>query len=471
MKKIALLAAIAIGISIPLYVHVAQYYFFLSALLIACLYFGLRRRAITMFDMIVLFAVFIPLQRFRIGPQSLFLRPTELPVIFLSGLWIANRVVSKDIGKKTVPWEYLILAVFIAFSFLSCTKAVYPHISVYRTTILSYLIFFSFLMSDVIRDRKEFFSIIKVLLLVTAVASVIAVAQALIPVMSPFYSVGPATAVGAIKLYRASSGWDNPNYFALFISLVLPITISMLLSREFPNEKRFLKNILVLQIIGLIASLSRNGILTSIAVLMFLLIRYRKYFTTFIIIASTALIVLSIWTFRFNLYQRAPWAYAFSLRVPIERVERYPELILGHRLDAWRANIAMFRKNPVLGVGPYMAGENFPRYRSPRSLFSAGYLEPHSEYISLLSERGIIGFLLFMAFFISLLRRSIRASYSAPDGQMRAVLAGIAGSLFGYAVASTTEATLTQTTFWFIIGLLFAALNIIRRERANVTRK
>ena len=69
-----------------------------------------------------------------------------------------------------------------------------------------------------------------------------------------------------------------------------------------------------------------------------------------------------------------------------------PLLIAGYRRDAWIANIGMFLDYPLLGVGPFMSTLMYSEYRPDDQIYPLkGGLAVHNEYLSLLSERGLIG--------------------------------------------------------------------------------
>lgn len=472
MKKILVAVSLAAGALIPLFTYTGQFYFISTAAVLGIFFILIRRTNITIYDFLTLFVVFIPFHDFRLGTQTVFLRLTELAFIPLAFLWFARRLIKDEGAQRKNPMrEYAILALFIAISLLSAAaKALLPAISVYRTLVLTYLVVFSFIVGDMIRDEKKLFSAVRTLLIVSALSGIWGLFGMFFPRLSFFYRITDSPIrIGSIKFFRASGAWGNPNYFALFLSIVIPVTAGMLMSRLFPREKRLLKICLVLQIIGLLATLSRNGLISTVAAFLFLLWFFKKRSVLIIASAAFVLFVSSLWIGREYLYTHQPSVYSAFLRVPLPRLEHKPELLLVYRWDAWKANIRMFLDNPILGVGPFMAGENYVRYRPPNALYprSAGRLEPHNEYLSLLSERGIFGFLLFAVFLALLLRRGISAFSSEDSTQRAAIARGLTAGVFSFFIAGFGEATLTDVTFWLVVGLLFATCDLIKRTRTH----
>ncbi|MFC1667402.1 O-antigen ligase family protein [Candidatus Omnitrophota bacterium] len=467
MKKILplVLFSLAIGLAIPFLAGYKQFYYFLAVLFFGVLFFITRKKEVTVYDFLILFIIFIPFHHFRLGTGKFFVRLTELPFIPLFLLWVTQASLNKNLRTKFIFREHLILAFFIILSSLSIAKSLYPIISIYRTLTLTYMIVFSFIVSDIIKEKERLFSIIKTLLIVSGLAGILGILQSFFPSFSLFYKVSPHASIGPIRIYRATCGWDNPNYFALFLSVIIPITIGLLLSKQF-KEKMFLKICLFLQMLGLISTYSRNGAISVTAAFLFLLWFLRKKMLTLTILTIIIVLISSIWIGKEYLYENNTFLYAFFFRIPLEQVKEDPQIVAGFRWDVWRANINMFLDNPFLGVGPFMAVENYWHYRPSKTIWQSelGNPHPHNEYISLLSERGIFSFFLFVAFLIMLIRRGVIVFKNNRNTQLGAISLGLTAGAFSFLVAGLGEATINDVAFWVVVGLLLATYKIIQNE-------
>lgn len=98
---------------------------------------------------------------------------------------------------------------------------------------------------------------------------------------------------------------------------------------------------------------------------------------------------------------------------------------LGVRLTQYAAGISLFLRNPLFGIG----GANFPYYAA--SFGIPDQLPIHNVYLTLLAETGVVGFLLYVGFLLTVLRRGVRSLLAeATDARVRAAaLAGIVGYL------------------------------------------
>jgi O-antigen ligase len=458
-----LLIALAVGSIAPFLTGSLQFFFALVAVFLAVILFSLRKGKITTYDCIMLFICLIPFHHFRIGGEDTFIRLTELAAIPLLILWAARSSLYAPFSRKRIPLEYFILCLFFALTLLSITKSLYPHISLYRTAVLLYLVVFSFVIADSLDTEKKISGALKMLSVVAGLSGIWGVLQMFLPQLSFFYSVStPVSTIAGIQIFRASGGWNNPNYFALFLSLVIPLTYIFAYTPG--HASRLLQYCLFFQLLGLLTSYSRNGMISTVAAMVFLFWFLRKKKAVLIILLIVVIVIGGIWIGREWVSDNMPYVYAVFLRAPLYQVEQTPASVLIFRWDAWQANLGMFLDNPLLGVGPFMSGENFLRYRPPKTAYPLDKLEPHNEYISMLSERGIFGFLLFIIFLAMLTRRGINA-YEKSNGSFAGlIILGVTAGIISFVVAGLAEAVLTDNTFWLLVGVLFAAERIIDQQ-------
>ena len=76
------------------------------------------------------------------------------------------------------------------------------------------------------------------------------------------------------------------------------------------------------------------------------------------------------------------------------------------RINRWSCALEMFKERPVFGFGPGTYSFEYARFQEPENLtiISTNFGDmgnAHSEYLSALSETGILGFILFIAFIAS----------------------------------------------------------------------
>ena len=125
------------------------------------------------------------------------------------------------------------------------------------------------------------------------------------------------------------------------------------------------------------------------------------------------------------------------------------------RLEIWEGSWKMFREHPLTGVGPgnYVAllKDYAPRHQG---------FGPHNNYIALLSETGLPGLMLYVAFFLSaagVLWHVGRSHVDVwPGGAARFALA----ALVAYLVAGCFIARQTQTLAYVLAGASVALCGV-----------
>lgn len=450
------------GILIPFVAHSRQFYYLLLLAVAVAIILIAKGGKITIYDCLVLVIFSIPFHGLRIGGTVQFVRLSELAFLPLFFWWLAERALGRREPLK-IRKEFLMAFGFLVINILATTKSMYPAISIKRIFIITYLIIFCHLVSNILRSRERFFFIMKAMIVVSALSGILAMLQAVMPrfhiLLTP-----PLVSLGKITLYRAKAGWFDPNYYALYMAMNIALTLSFLFSRQF-KQKKLLRICLPLQLGGLLATFSRMGHICFLVVFLFLLAAYGRRKLALSLLLIILLLLAAITYSTEYIYEYRPGTQAYFFRVPkLTTLQDYPRLILVHRWDAFRANWRMFLDNPWLGVGPFMAMYNYSKYM-PADAFDPGRvtLATHNQYLQLLSEKGVFGFVFFMGFILLIWRklgRYIKQWAGTPEGMM---LLGLKGALIAYLVASLVGETTHELQFWLTMGLSLGLFSMLER--------
>ncbi|HCE42524.1 MAG TPA: hypothetical protein DET40_03130 [Lentisphaeria bacterium] len=137
------------------------------------------------------------------------------------------------------------------------------------------------------------------------------------------------------------------------------------------------------------------------------------------------------------------------------------------RLAAWKNSLVMIKNHPILGVGLANLKVYYPAYHR-KAVYDGmsgekkALLNLHNDYLQVLAELGIVGFLLLLAALAAvawLLFNSIWRSDGEPAGRIYA--AAIAVSFLGYAVVSFFGFPASRAVHVCWVGLLVAMLAVI----------
>ena len=299
----------------------------------------------------------------------------------------------------------------------------------------------------------------------------------------PFLVTKPFTIWTTLKLTidvdlvegRSAGGTGDPNFFAAYQIVALPLMLA-LLSRASRPWQRALVYAAILVIIGsVLTSVSRGGLLTLIAVTLIIcalparsLFHFRRQKAAFVaMVAVGAAISLA--------------AAANEILPRVESVFRpsssaNAETEGSGRLVFWSAAWMSVKERPVLGLG----FGSFPRVsnelivRTPGVNFQHFELRPkgsqvHNAYLGTLAELGVVGLALFLGLLISTalaLRRTARKARRAGAYFVMRVANALLLSLFGWSIASIFLSSETSRPLWIVIGLSLALPKLIPDEAA-----
>jgi hypothetical protein len=120
----------------------------------------------------------------------------------------------------------------------------------------------------------------------------------------------------------------------------------------------------------------------------------------------------------------------------------------GIRFDVeWPRSLRAFAKNPFLGTG-----------------FSSVTLATDNDYLRLLAETGLLGFIAFFLIFLEIGRRVLVFLKKAKAGLERALVAGLAGGALGLLANAlfidVFESSKVAFIFWILMGSLVGLMNI-----------
>lgn len=233
---------------------------------------------------------------------------------------------------------------------------------------------------------------------------------------------------------------------ASYMVLVLPILIGLFFILKDKLNKLILFVIITCGLWLLINSLSRIAqisYLMSVGTALILLKKYKQFLL--VTILSLALILSSS-----GLYQR--FSRFFTVYAADETVEVFEDRSTNIRLAVeWPRAIRAISKNPILGTG-----------------YASLTLATDNDYLRLLGETGVLGFMAFLLIFINL-AKELKKGFPFIDkfsGVELAIVVGVCGAILGTLLTATFidifEASKFAITFWLLVGF---AVSLVRRNR------
>lgn len=259
---------------------------------------------------------------------------------------------------------------------------------------------------------------------------------------------------------RIQSTALEPLYFANYLLLPLGILFSWFWSRHRGLPLWGVVGLLVLGGLNFVLTISRGGYIAGgVMAVVISLFYMRQWFDLRKMALGLGLIlVLALGTFRL-LGSSQQWETFVEHTQNIffgasysERMENYEK--------AWIA----FEEHPLLGIGVGGFGP---------SVATHPYLEPeggwkivNNEFLEVLAESGLFGFIFFFGILVALALRSLRAIDSGDDPAMKAILIGLFGAFVGVVVQYQTFSVLFILHIWFLFGLMLAIQRLLLQPRS-----
>jgi O-antigen ligase len=271
---------------------------------------------------------------------------------------------------------------------------------------------------------------------------------------------------------RASGTFINPNHFAALLAMLIPIALSqLLLSRCSAAWKVLYAYSALVMTVGVAASGSRSGALACAAgiclvlTLFFVTTRCQRW-RWMVTAGIMGLLLLGAITSKDVRVRFDSW-FGEKSWAQVE-VRAY----------LWKAGWQMWKDNPWMGVGPGHYDVRFPQYRDMN--VQTRPIWPHSEYVGLLAEHGVVGVSLVTALGVAVLALG-RGRWNQRDGDAEAGreqrsdrwsgIVGIAGGLCAALVQMAGDFTAhIPGTAWaaaILLGLLLGGFDKGRPSRSG----
>ena len=267
--------------------------------------------------------------------------------------------------------------------------------------------------------------------------------------------------VGGSSVYRPNALTGDPNHLAVMLDVPLLVLLPLYLRLERGHRlKRPLAVALGFMFIVLLSTLSRSGALGLGVGLLVLAVPYRRYVRTRALLAPLAGVALVL---AYILYSR--WHF-FSV-VLRSRVQTGGASSSAH-FAVYDFIPQVVHSHPLLGLGL----NTFSVYYE----FVTGKSNwgPHSFWVALIVESGLIGLLLFVVFlrYVYVRLRAARAlgrmldAARDPDGaRVRPLAWGMTAALTGTMAANFFYLTMTFYYFYTFVALALALPVVFARRR------
>jgi len=394
---------------------------FSLAVLLPMAYLSLFRLNLLMFVTVLT----IPLSFKLVAGGTAISFPAEILTALIAVLFLAYRLLSEEKADARILKHPLTLLVLLDMGWLVLTSlfSEMPVISLKRVVVrLAFMVAFYFLFTRLFRDTRN----IGRVWLLYAIGMII-------PILSTIHNHSQYGFAKAVSYMMTVPFYNDHTQYATCIAYVLPVLAFLIAMPEKAGLKRAHRLYLIplagLLLVGELFSWSRAAWLSIIAALVFALcvvfLRFRLWH--FMLITLVALGFA--YHYRVEIYQRIEKVDAVSRA---KDVEEHLESVVNIQTDAsnlerinrWSCAISMFRDRPLTGFGPGTYQFVYGSYQVTPEMtrISTNHGDKgnaHSEYLTYLSETGIVGFIIFNILILMTISKGIRIYRTAERKEVR----------------------------------------------------
>lgn len=275
-----------------------------------------------------------------------------------------------------------------------------------------------------------------------------------------FFRVGPDGRLGGLVYYDA-------NDFALVMVATVPFAIYLLKFGRSGFRRVMGVVALGLIVLALVKSGSRGGFLGMVAVMVYILLRYRAIPSTTRLAVAVAGIALAIF-----LGSDRYWKQMSTILHP---TADYNWTDPRGRRAVWSRGVGYVAHNPLLGLGvsTYPVAEGtLSEVSQERASMGKGFKwsVAHNSFLETAAELGIPGLILFVGLFVAsftALRRIRPGGIYGPGVTARetALSQLLIGSLVGFAVSGFFVSAEYFSYLYFLLGLVIGLTKMLRLQR------
>lgn len=372
-----------------------------------------------------------------------------LYMIFLVGVLVFNLLFKKDKQLNKMPMDliWILFAILIVFATFTSRN---PSGSFRDFAIHISGIGFLLVMVNSVENKNQFNVIATFLVFAASLVALYGLYQYVVGVEIDRAWVDVAN--NPDMKVRVYSVFGNPNILAEYLIMIIPISVGL-----FWHSKKLLKKLIFLgtsliMSLALVLTMSRGGwIGFAMSALIFIVLVEKRLLLSLIPISIGGVYLLPE-----------------SIMNRILSITNFKDSSNAYRFKIWEITSQIIRDHKMIGVGfgylPFK--ETYVTYIRTMSVSHA-----HNTYLQILAETGIIGFSVFLAFFVVLFKYAYIDLIKSGDSYIRTMAAGLIAGIGALLTQGIVENVFYMPkiilTFWILVSFIFT-LSKIKREEATI---
>jgi len=377
-----------------------------------------------------------------------------LVIIMFTFFYIADRILRNDILFVPSPYLFFIF-IAILIQVVSIFISIHVHEQYQSNAIRdgsSLFLFFplAVIIPAICRTEKKFNQLLRAILVTLLVAAAIGVIQYISLTSFSRVDIG----LGYVYRGRIASLFGNPNIFAGYLELGIPLAIAMIYKDKDMKWKIIAAAAVILGILAVLYTFSRAGLLgvfLGCGITLMYIYRSKIWIPILMGVLAVVLLIMSVGTFE------------RQMTFFMDPTAHFTQPTILHRYITYRGFINQFTASPVTGVGwgarEFYWGRSmlysFWEVRhcvSREMIVSFGGL--NSLFLNHAVKGGIVSLLSVLLVFAAIYKAFFRALKRGGGILAVAMFAGIFSFMIHQIIGNQLRFPTVNSQFWFITGLL-----------------
>jgi len=331
-------------------------------------------------------------------------------MVIIGGLTLASviiHVIENNIQLPKPQWEHGLAFLYVAWiSIMHFDTAFTPEESTGRIWMWTYMqLLVLLVLSSILFRQHKHIRLLGYSILLGSLTSVV----------GGLFFGGFEISQQATFGIRLSGLSGNPNEFAVMCVISLAC-LNFFNTGNTTLKVKFLTYAAAgITLFGLVFSISRTGLVAAIIVSLILIMLRLRGRLSRIYTKSFSAVPIMLFVLGFGLTlviipsdYRDLWVGSIYKEISTNTGTT------GIRIELWRISSEIFLEHPIIGVGT----GNFPKYAAEKWSLQRSYRDAvvHNTYISVLTETGLVGFVIFMLFNILIIYKLIIYNKGSPIG-------------------------------------------------------
>ncbi|MFC1562507.1 O-antigen ligase family protein [candidate division KSB1 bacterium] len=384
--------------------------------------------------------------------------PTEPLIAFVILLWILRILLNNNITFAPSSLNIPII-IFFSICVLSLAKSDYLLYSVKGLITLSlYILFGYFFALNNIRNKEDTRKVVLLLIFLSLIFSVFGI-------FNHFFTKN-------IFHQGMTNGVPRPFFsehgsYAAFITFGFALSLNLGLNAKNNLYTWIFRISSLIIFMGIILSFTRAAWLGTLFLIIFslwfTLLKKVNLKNILILLLAIFILCLIIYILLLNTNILTHFLTIYDIR-NLSNIERF---------NRWAAAIKMFEKNPILGIGydTYINNYFFNRNLHYLTFLSTAFMGVHSEFLKILSETGLLGFLSFILLLFVFYRNGFKIYNKINDMFLKLAVLGIIGGFSSYLIQGLfnnfIKTDKVAVPFWLSFGLIGAVGRFIQENNFN----